>query len=422
MIVRHASATNSQSLVYDAENQLVRFAQAGTNFTLVKFGYDGGGARLWKWFNQNPTNLQIWIGNIYEEKGGKKLFHVYAGDQLVCTFETNSALYGGTDTNKVGYYYHQDQLTSSSVLSDSSGNQTEVDAYYPFGRTQAASPQASFKVSRQFTGQILDAETGLYYCNRRYYDPELGRFIQANTVIQDLSNPQSYNRYSYCINNPLRYTDPTGLDYLDDVGGMFVGYYDAGTSLVTGTARMIVHPINTVEGIGTAIAHPINTGSAIASGIAKDWNSGAEGQGRVVGGVLLAIGTAFAPGAEAGNLSKVGEVANAGEKASSLLPVKYDPQFAAEQILGGSAKTPGGRTITPHAADRMVNPPAGRSPMSASQVDQVLDEGDRIRKVDMLHPKGPTVTIQNTKMLGKPQVVVDAETGNRVVTVIQPKK
>ena len=210
MIVRRGGATNSQSLLYDAENRLTRFAQAGTNFMLVKFGYAADGTRLWKWNNQTPTNLQVWIGNIYEEKGGKKLFHVYAGGQQICTFETNSVLYGGTDTNRVGYYYHQDQLTSSSVLSDSSGNQNEVNAYYPFGRAQTASPQAHFKLSRQFTGQIKDDETGLYYYNARYYDPELGRFIQADTMIPDLNNPQSYNRYSYVQNNPLRYTDPSG--------------------------------------------------------------------------------------------------------------------------------------------------------------------------------------------------------------------
>jgi hypothetical protein len=54
-----------------------------------------------------------------------------------------------------------------------------------------------------------------------YYDPELGRFIQPDTIIPDLSNPQSYNRYSYCVNDPLRYTDPTGhgpTDYIPGVG------------------------------------------------------------------------------------------------------------------------------------------------------------------------------------------------------------
>ena len=76
---------------------------------------------------------------------------------------------------------------------------------------------------------------------------------------------------------------------------------------------MVAHPVTTAEGVGSAIAHPVNTGTAIASGVAKDWNSGARGQGEVVGDALLAIGTVLAPGAEAGTLSKVGDVANAGE-------------------------------------------------------------------------------------------------------------
>ena len=208
MMVRHGGLTNSQALVYDAANRLSAIAQAGVMSD--EFGYANDGSRLWKRINQNPTNIQVWIGNIYEEKGGRTLFHVYANGQQVCTFETNSLLYGGTDTNRVADYYHEDNLNTSSTLSSSSGAQQEVNVYYPFGRTQTASPQASFQVSRRFTGQVFDAESGLYYYNARYYDPELGRFIQPDDIIPDFSNPQSYNRYSYCVNDPLRYTDPTG--------------------------------------------------------------------------------------------------------------------------------------------------------------------------------------------------------------------
>ena len=216
MIVRRTSATNSQALTYDAENQLVRVAQVATNFVLMECGYAGDGARLWKWSNQTTNQLQVWIGSIYEEKGGKILFHVFAGEQQICTFETNSVLNGGSVSNNVGYYYHEDNLNSSSALSSSSGSQQEVNIFYPFGRTQTASPQASFQVSRRFTGQVFDIETGLYYYNARYYDPELGRFIQADTIITDLSNPQSYNRYSYVMNDPLRYNDPSGHGVIDD--------------------------------------------------------------------------------------------------------------------------------------------------------------------------------------------------------------
>jgi RHS repeat-associated protein len=83
-------------------------------------------------------------------------------------------------------------------------------------RWRGFSATNAFKVSRRYTGQVLDEGTGLYYYNARYYDPVLGRFTQPDDVIQDIFNPQTYNRYSYCVNNPLRYTDPTGHGSISD--------------------------------------------------------------------------------------------------------------------------------------------------------------------------------------------------------------
>jgi hypothetical protein len=50
----------------------------------------------------------------------------------------------------------------------------------------------------------------LYDYNARFYDPYLARFISADTIVPDPGNPQAFNRYAYCINNPLKYVDPTG--------------------------------------------------------------------------------------------------------------------------------------------------------------------------------------------------------------------
>ncbi len=213
MIVRHGGTTNSQALEYNAENRLARFSEVGR--TAVEYGYADDGARLWRRSYVTSTNspkVQLWIGQHYEEKDGKILFHVFAGGQRICTFERDSILNGGsgTSTNYAGYFYHQDHLGSSSVLSDYAGSLKELNVFYPFGRTQTNNPTAAFKVSNRFTGQIQDEETGLYYYNARYYDPELGRFIQPDTLIPDLENPQSFNRYAYVLNNPLKYTDPTG--------------------------------------------------------------------------------------------------------------------------------------------------------------------------------------------------------------------
>jgi RHS repeat-associated protein len=82
-------------------------------------------------------------------------------------------------------------------------------AYYPFGGTRAG----SIPTDKKFTGQRLD-DMGLYYYGARYYDAEIGRFVSPDPTIPEGGNPQSYNRYSYCINNPLSAVDPNGLDYI----------------------------------------------------------------------------------------------------------------------------------------------------------------------------------------------------------------
>jgi RHS repeat-associated protein len=63
---------------------------------------------------------------------------------------------------------------------------------------------------RQYTGQRWEAGIGLYDYNARYYDPALGRFVQADTIVPSPQNSQSLNRYLYTLGNPLNYTDPTG--------------------------------------------------------------------------------------------------------------------------------------------------------------------------------------------------------------------
>jgi RHS repeat-associated protein len=106
-------------------------------------------------------------------------------------------------------YIHGDHLRSTSVTS---GAQTGNTQYFPYGATRSGAVSTAYK----FTGQRLDDSTGLYYYGARYYDPALGRFIQADTIVPEPGNPQALNRYSYVLNNPLKYTDPTGHMEADD--------------------------------------------------------------------------------------------------------------------------------------------------------------------------------------------------------------
>ncbi len=67
----------------------------------------------------------------------------------------------------------------------------------------------------RYAGEYLDNETGLYYLRARYYDPYIGRFISEDSYWGEDTNPLSLNLYTYCLNNPIMYTDPTGHKVLN---------------------------------------------------------------------------------------------------------------------------------------------------------------------------------------------------------------
>src|SRR6185295_6834750 len=94
------------------------------------------------------------------------------------------------------------------VTNGTTGAQEERIDYYPFG--EHWQDTGSVNVPYKYTGQELDASTGLYFYKSRYYDARLGRFIQPDTIVPDMYNPASWNRYGYARNNPLKYMDPTG--------------------------------------------------------------------------------------------------------------------------------------------------------------------------------------------------------------------
>jgi RHS repeat-associated protein len=77
--------------------------------------------------------------------------------------------------------------------------------YEPFGPSSDESGSEDYR----YTGKPEDT-TGLYYFGARYFDPDVGRFITRDTVFGEISDPQSQNRYVYCMNNPHKYTDPNG--------------------------------------------------------------------------------------------------------------------------------------------------------------------------------------------------------------------
>ncbi len=78
----------------------------------------------------------------------------------------------------------------------------------PWGETRFSS--GTTPTTWRFTGQREDATIGLYFYNARHLDPQLGRFTQPDTIVPEPSNPQALNRYSYTLNNPIKYRDSSG--------------------------------------------------------------------------------------------------------------------------------------------------------------------------------------------------------------------
>ncbi|WP_252863357.1 RHS repeat-associated core domain-containing protein [Paenibacillus riograndensis] len=106
------------------------------------------------------------------------------------------------------YYYLYNGHGDVVQIVDTSGAVINNYTYDEWGNitSQVEGTSNSFK----YSGEVYDAETGLYYLRARYYDPSMGRFLNEDTYEGQIDNPLTQNLYTYVINNPLIYTDPTG--------------------------------------------------------------------------------------------------------------------------------------------------------------------------------------------------------------------
>lgn len=112
----------------------------------------------------------------------------------------------------------KDHLGSTIAVTDHLGAVVERMSYDAWGKRRHINGDLNFDLlnfsstftNRGYTGHEHIDSVGLIHMNGRVYDPAIGRFLSADPFIQAPNNLQSYNRYSYVINNPLRYTDPSG--------------------------------------------------------------------------------------------------------------------------------------------------------------------------------------------------------------------
>ena len=190
---------------WDVDNRLIAVTSTST-LTVTRFSYDGDGQRVKRVESRGGTIITAAYAGAIEVtiSGTQRITQAYylAGAQRVATRVI-------TSTGSVVYYIHADHLGSASLTTDASGNKVGEMRYMPYGETRYV--WGSTPTDRRFTGQREEAALGsLYDYGARYYSPSLGRFLSADTIVPSPGNPQSLNRYSYVLNNALKYTDPTG--------------------------------------------------------------------------------------------------------------------------------------------------------------------------------------------------------------------
>ena len=222
------------------------------------------------------------------------------------------------------YYIARDYLGSITDIVASDGTRRAHYHYSPWGRVEEGQEEPLF-LGRGFTGHEHLPEFDLIQMNARLYDPYTGRFLSPDPYVQLPDFSQSFNRYSYCLNNPLRYVDKDGRIFwlvpvivavvsgvanvaanADNISNFWQGLAYFGIGAASGAAATIAPGVITGALIG-GLAGMANTftGQAIRgkfdlSGIVKDGAFGAVSG--IAGGFA---GKAFLKGAVAGKFLRL---------------------------------------------------------------------------------------------------------------------
>ena len=125
------------------------------------------------------------------------------------------AVYNSNSEEGKLLFLHRDQLGSIIAITDLNGKLVEARHFDAWGKVLSITDGNGNKLEnllldRGYTGHEHLTSVGLIHMNGRLYDPALHRFLQPDNYVQDPFNTQNFNRYGYCLNNPLKYTDPNG--------------------------------------------------------------------------------------------------------------------------------------------------------------------------------------------------------------------
>ena len=216
------------------------------NGKTINYKYNDSGIRTQKTVNNITTNYHL-VGDkvTYEDNGTDKIYYTYdSSDSLV-----------SMNLNNVEYYYIRNAQGDIIGLFDNTGKQVASYTYDSWGKLISIKDgsgaditnntgSVGYKNPYRYRGYRYDTETGLYYLQSRYYNPEWGRFISVDGIVGTPGELLSANMFAYCTNNPINMIDSSGkfpfaLSFLSEA------------------------IVATVEAVATVLSAPVVMGSAL---------------------------------------------------------------------------------------------------------------------------------------------------------------
>jgi RHS repeat-associated protein len=196
----------------------------------VFYGYDADQVKVYK---QAPDESDLYFGDLYyriQQSGGLDEHHYVIGNGRRGIAEV--VVEDGTDEPTRIVYLHDDAHDSVQALS-TDGTSTEARQFGYFGGNGPDS--SSFSIFG-YTGHQHEPEHGLIDMGGRWYDPQVGQFLSPDPFVGSMLAPEGFNRYAYALNNPLRFTDPSGYQTCDELSEG-CGQGGVGTTLPIGPSE-----------------------------------------------------------------------------------------------------------------------------------------------------------------------------------------
>lgn len=298
----------TQKITYTPFNSVEKIEEPTGQYALqFIYGPNEHRSKMEYYENNTLQNTLYYFGN-YEKKinaapafstewhyitapTGLAAIYIITTDQAIDMKPSTSAM----DREGI-FYIAQDHLGSIIALIDEDGNKMEEFSYDAWGRKRNASDwtdhnvTASQYIHRGYTGHEHLDQFNLINMNGRLYDPLVGRMLSPDNFVQDVTNTQGYNRYSYVVNNPLKYTDPTGEVFVvDDIimAAVIGGMINVAIQGSSGNANSLGD-----LGIAFGIGALAGAGGAFVGGAV----AGAIGFGGFAGGAVVGASAGFTGG------------------------------------------------------------------------------------------------------------------------------